>query len=88
LLLRSGWDKLFFVVSMIPILVIKNGVRIVTLYLLAAYVNPAFLHGWVHTTGGIVFYLLGLILLIPVPVLLRRWEDRRLAQLPLRVVAV
>jgi exosortase len=77
-LLRSGWRKVLFVVSIIPILVIKNGVRIVTIYLLTAYVNPAFLHGWLHTSGGIVFYLLGLVALIPVAALLRRGEDKNL----------
>ncbi len=75
-LLRSPWRKVLLVVAIIPILVIKNAVRIVTIYLLAAYLNPAFLHGWLHTSGGVVFYLLGLISLIPVTVLLRRWEGR------------
>jgi exosortase/archaeosortase family protein len=64
------------VVAIIPILVFKNGVRIVSIYLLAAYVNPAFLHGWLHTSGGVVFYLLGLLALVPVAVLLRRWERK------------
>ncbi len=74
--LRSPWRKALLVVAIIPILVLKNGVRIVTIYLLAAYLNPAFLHGWLHTSGGVVFYLLGLIALIPVTVLLRKWEGR------------
>lgn len=73
--LRSSWRKLVLVISAIPILLLKNGVRIVTIYLLTAYVNPAFLHGWLHTSGGVVFYLLGLIALIPVAVLLRKGES-------------
>ena len=76
--LRSPWRKGILVLAIIPVLVLKNGVRIVTIYLLAAYVNPAFLHGWLHTSGGIVFYLLGLVALIPVAVLLRRWEGQDL----------
>lgn len=79
--LRSTWRKLLLVIAIIPILVIKNGVRIVTIYLLAAYLNRAFLHGWLHTSGGVVFYLLGLVALAPVTVLLRRWE-RKGASLP------
>jgi len=74
--LRSPWRRVLLVLAIIPILVIKNGVRIVTIYLLTAYVNPAFLHGWLHTSGGVVFYLLGLIALIPVTVLLRRGESK------------
>lgn len=85
--LRSGWRKVLLVVSIIPILVIKNGVRIVTIYLLAAYVNPAFLHGWLHTSGGIVFYLLGLVALIPVAVLLRRGEGKELNLSPVPALA-
>lgn len=72
LVLRSSWRKVLLVIAIIPILVLKNGARIVTIYLLAAYLNPAFLHGWLHTSGGIVFYLLGLIALIPVAALLRK----------------
>lgn len=74
--LRSTWRKAILVLAIVPILVIKNGVRIVTIYLLAAYLNPAFLHGWLHTSGGVVFYLLGLAALAPVAVLLRRWERK------------
>ena len=85
--LRSSWTKLLLVIAIIPILVIKNGVRIVTIYLLAAYVNPAFLHGWLHSSGGIVFYLLGLVALIPVGVLLQKRESMDLIhQSPMHVL--
>jgi exosortase len=85
--LRSSWRRLILVISIIPILVLKNGVRIVTIYLLTAYVNPAFLHGWLHTSGGIVFYLLGLVALIPVMVLLRRWERKDVTLSPVHKLA-
>jgi exosortase len=74
--LRSSWRKVLLVLAIIPLLVIKNGVRIVTIYLLAAYLNPAFLHGWLHTSGGVVFYLLGLMALFPLGALLRRLERK------------
>lgn len=74
--LRSTYRRVLLVLAIVPILVFKNGVRIVTIYLLAAYVNPAFLHGWLHTSGGVVFYLLGLIALVPVAALLRRGESK------------
>jgi len=74
--LRSSWRKVLLVLAIIPVLVLKNGMRIVTIYLLAAYLNPAFLHGWLHTSGGIVFYLLGLAALMPVGTLLRRGEKK------------
>jgi len=80
--LRSSWRKVLLVVAIIPILVIKNGMRIVTIYLLAAYLSPAFLHGWLHTSGGVVFYLLGLMALFPLGALLRRLE-RKEVNLPI-----
>jgi exosortase len=85
--LRSPWRRLILAVSIIPILVLKNGVRIVTIYLLTAYVNPAFLHGRLHTSGGIVFYLLGLIALIPIAALLRRGEGKDLSFSPAHELA-
>jgi exosortase len=74
-ILRSPWRKLLLVLASVPLLVIKNGIRIVTIYMLTTYVNPGFLHGKLHTSGGILFYLLGLLALIPVVVLLRRGES-------------
>jgi exosortase len=63
---RAFWKKVVFVVAGIMIMLIKNGVRIATLTLLANYVNPDFLYGNLHHRGGIVFFVLGLILLLPV----------------------
>ena len=75
LVLRSGWRKTLLVLSTVPMLIFKNGVRIVAVSLLSVYVNPGFLHGWLHTSGGIVFYLLGLALLMPILKALRKSED-------------
>jgi exosortase/archaeosortase family protein len=43
---------------MIPFTIFKNGVRILTLSLLAIYVDTKFItDSWLHHTGGFVFYL-------------------------------
>ena len=57
-------------------MVVKNGVRIATLTILANYVDPSFLYGRLHHDGGVVFFLLGLALLLPVYGLLRRGETQ------------
>jgi len=72
--LRSYWKKALFVVCGLFMLIIKNGVRIATLTLLAMYVDPSFLTGKLHHQGGIVFFLLGLLFLLPVLLLLQRSE--------------
>jgi exosortase/archaeosortase family protein len=60
--------------AVLPMTVLKNGIRIVSLSLLAMYVDPEFLTGQLHHEGGMVFFLLALALLTPVLVVLRRLE--------------
>lgn len=61
-----------FVFAGILMMVVKNGVRIAALTLLAKYVDPNFFFGRLHHEGGGVFFLIGLALLLPVYFLLRR----------------
>jgi exosortase len=77
--LRTAWRKALLVLSIVPILILKNGVRIVAVSLLSIYVNRSFLHGWLHTSGGIVFYFLGLAILTPIVTALRKSERRSAA---------
>jgi exosortase len=74
--LSSKVNKLLLVLSVVPIAVFKNAVRIVTLSLLSIYVNPSFLTGNLHHRGGIVFFLLALGLIFGLTELLRRLEAR------------
>jgi len=63
--LRSPWKKAVLVLAVVPLTILKNGIRIVTLSLLAMHVDPGFLTGQLHHEGGIVFFLLALVLLFP-----------------------
>lgn len=71
---RPFWKKLVFVAAGLCMMLIKNGIRIASLTLLANYVNPNFLYGSLHHQGGIVFFLIGLALLVPVFWFLRKGE--------------
>jgi exosortase len=75
-LLVRTWTKFVFVAIGILIMVVKNGIRIATLTMLAQYVDPGFLFGRLHHEGGVVFFLIGLGLLVPVYWLLRRLEKQ------------
>jgi len=68
------WKKGVFVFAGLLMMVLKNGVRIATLTILAKYVDPGFLYGRLHHEGGVVFFLVGLAFLAPVYWLLRRGE--------------
>jgi exosortase len=66
LFLHSSWRKAVFVIVALPLAIIKNAIRIVSLTLLSIHVDPSFLTGKLHHQGGIVFFLLALALLAPV----------------------
>ena len=55
--LRSRWSMLVLCALVLPIAILKNGMRIATLTILAVYVNPGFLYGNLHHYGGIPFFL-------------------------------
>lgn len=75
--LRNFWNKTFFVAFGLFLMILKNGVRITTLTLLAVYVNPDFLLGRLHQRGGVVFFVLALLLLLPLLFLLQRNEAKK-----------
>ncbi len=75
--LQRFWNKTLFIVSGLFMMILKNGIRIATLTLLAVYVDPSFLYGRLHHAGGIVFFVLALLLLLPVLSLLHYLESRR-----------
>ncbi len=72
LFLRTFWKQALFVVAGLFIMLVKNGVRIATLTILAQYVDPGFLFGRLHHEGGIVFFLFGLLLMLPLFWILER----------------
>jgi len=76
-MLQSVWAKAALTLATLPLLIVKNGIRIVSLSLLSIYVDPRFLSGSLHHQGGMVFFILALILLAPVLWLLQRAERSR-----------
>jgi len=74
--LPKFWKQAVFVVAGMVVMIIKNGIRIVTLTLLASYVDPAFLYGNLHREGGVVFFMIGLLLMVPFFWLLQRGEPQ------------
>lgn len=73
-LLRTTWRSWLFAALVIPLSVIKNGIRIATLTLLSIYVDPRFLTGSLHRKGGFVFFFLALAMLWPLLLLLQKSE--------------
>jgi exosortase len=63
LFLRTLPGKAVFILVTIPLVLVKNGIRVATLSLLGAYVNMSFINGDLHKKGGFVFFLFALVLL-------------------------
>jgi exosortase len=77
LFLATGWRKGVLVLSVFPITIMKNGLRIVTLSLLGNNLDERILSSPLHKQGGIPFFLLAVSFLLVVLWLLRRFEKRK-----------
>jgi exosortase len=64
--LRTWWKQVIFLLAGLVVMIVKNGIRIVTLTMLASYVDAGFLYGNLHREGGVVFFIIGLLLMVPV----------------------
>jgi exosortase len=75
--LQTGWKKVFLAVLIIPVTMFKNGIRILILTLLGTYVDPRWVtESSLHRDGGIVFFILALLLMAPVLYFLRKEETK------------
>jgi len=76
--LQTVSRRVVLALAIFPITVVKNAFRIVTITLLANYVDMRFLSNhWIHTSGGIPVFAVGLAMFIPLVWLLRKTEMRR-----------
>src|SRR5712672_3226196 len=74
------WKQTVLLIAGLFVMILKTGVRIVTLTLLASYVDPGFLYGRLHREGGVFFFLLGLLMLAPLLWFFQRTEAKQAAQ--------
>jgi hypothetical protein len=73
----------------IPLVMIKNAIRIVTLTLLAEHVDVRFLtESWLHRSGGFVFAGIALLLLLGILLMFRAIETRAARRSGLSPVAL
>ena len=77
--LRSGWSRTALLVLTVPVVLLKNALRIVLITTLAVYVNRIFLDGpFHHRYGGLIFGGLGAVLFFWVLFGLQKIERGRL----------
>jgi exosortase len=56
LFIRTSWKKAILYALVIPISILKNGLRVAALSFLAVYMNPDIFDTWIHKFGGYIFF--------------------------------
>jgi exosortase len=77
LFLKNYWKKIILVLLVFPLALIKNSFRIAALSLLGSYVDERIItQGFLHRSGGFLFYIPSLAILLTILWLFRRSEGR------------
>lgn len=66
LFLRSGRYRLVLALAAVPIVILKNSLRIVTITMLGLHVDSGFFHGAFHRNAGLPFSALAIFMMLPV----------------------
>lgn len=74
LFLRRPWKKWFLMLVVLPLGVLRNGFRIVTIGWLCVNIDPSMIHSPIHHRGGPIFFALSLIPLFLLLLWLRRGQ--------------
>jgi exosortase len=74
LLLRSTWRKALLIAIASPLAIVKNGLRIFAIAILTTRVDRGFMTGKLHQDGGVVFFMISLVVVFALLWILRRGE--------------
>lgn len=77
LFLETPKYRFWFTILMIPLGILRNGFRVLTLSLLCVHVDPTMIHSFIHHRGGPIFFALSL---IPFFALLLYWRKKELRE--------
>jgi exosortase/archaeosortase family protein len=72
--LRNPWKAVLFVSLSFPVSVIQNGMRIATLELVRLHTNSEFVQKNLQREGGVVFFLVGVLMMWPALIWLKRLD--------------
>ena len=78
--LERPWNRLWFALITIPLGIVRNGFRVMTLSLLCVHIDPEMIHSPIHHRGGPIFFVLSLIPLFALLLFVRKREQARLKQ--------
>jgi exosortase C (VPDSG-CTERM-specific) len=84
LLLRTTRNRFILVLAVIPLALLRNGLRIFTIGQLCVNVDPDMIDSYIHRKGGPIFFALSLIPFFALLLFLRKREERASVQLELK----
>jgi exosortase C (VPDSG-CTERM-specific) len=61
LFLRASWRRVFLAVIVVPLALLRNGFRILTIGLLCVHIGPHMIDSVIHHQGGPIFFALSLL---------------------------
>jgi exosortase C (VPDSG-CTERM-specific) len=74
LFLRTPWNRALLTLGVIPLAILRNGLRIFTIGQLCVHVSPDMINSYIHRHGGPIFFALSLIPFFLLLVILRKSE--------------
>jgi exosortase C (VPDSG-CTERM-specific) len=77
LFLRSPWKRALFALAVIPLGILRNAFRIVTIGELCIHVDPGFIDSPIHRRGGPVFFVISMIPFLLLLYYLRKTDARK-----------
>jgi exosortase C (VPDSG-CTERM-specific) len=81
-LLRTRWKRWVLAFVVLPLGIVRNGFRILTISLLCVHVSPKMIDSPIHHSGGPVFFALSLVPFFLLLLWLRRTERQRPSAVP------
>jgi exosortase C (VPDSG-CTERM-specific) len=75
--LRATWRRALLVCAVIPLGLLRNGLRILVISLLCVHIGPQMINSVIHRRGGPVFFALSLVPLFAMLWLFRRQEIKK-----------
>jgi len=76
MLLRRPWSRAFLALAVIPLAILRNAFRILTIAWLCVHIGPEMIHSPIHRRGGPIFFLLSLVPFFAL-LLFLKWIERR-----------